>query len=359
VGRPDDARAEAGFTLIEVLLATALFAFVGLSAFETLRQLGTNVVQLAQRATARTQLAVALARLRSDAVSAVAIWKPAAGCGDAVAFLQRDAAGTQFVIYRERANALIRTAGAAPLDPCDPALPVETLVAGVTAFTVASVAASALPGHVDPVSGAADGAMFIPAGIAAVAVDAHAQDADGSPIRAGNGVVEVTVAADPRWGVVDLVAGSRPSAYTHVLRYACGARCAANGPFPEVRGGSYTSCSAAIDFAQSPLYYVPATVVTEISGGAPQFRVTAYWVTGAYTFAFAGADATTARRTWTPARWPPAGAVVDDPYPVDYANNAVAARTPAQIASDLDEPSVFATELTDCGAMNADTYFAD
>lgn len=357
--RPVAARAEAGFTLIEVLLATALFAFVGLAAFETLRQLGTNVVQLAQRSTARTQVTTALARLRSDAVSAVAIWKPASACGDAVAFLQRDAAGTQFVVYRERANALVRTAGAAPLDPCDPALPLETLVTGVTAFAVAPVAAAALPAHVDPVTGAVDGAIFVPAGITTVAVDAHAKDVDGSPIRAGNGVVEVTLAADPRLGVVDLVAGSRPSAYTQVLSYACGARCAANGPFPEIRGGNYTSCAAAIDFGQSALYYVPATVVTESFGGAPQFRVTAYWVTGAYTFAFAGADATTARRSWTPARWPPAGVLVDDPYPVDYGNNAVAARTPAQIASDLGEPSAFATELADCAAMNADAYFAN
>ena len=357
--RSDDPRAEAGFTLIEVLLATGLFAFVGLAAFETLRQLGTNVAHLAQRSAARAQLVTTIARLRSDAVSAVAIWKPAASCGDAVAFLQRDAAGSGFVLYRERAGAVVRASGAAPLDPCDPALPVETLEAGVTAFAVVPMAATALPAHADPVSGAADGAIFVPAGIVAVAVDAHAKDVDGSPIRAGNGVVEVTIAADPRLGVVDLVAGSRPSAYTQVLTYACGARCAANGPFPEIRGGDYTSCSSAIDFQQSARYYVPATVVTEHGSGQPQFRVTSYWVTGAYAFAFAGADATSARRTWAPARWPPGGALVDDPYPVDYANNAIAARVPAQIANDLGEPSAFAAELADCGAMNGDAYFVD
>ncbi len=348
--RANDGRSEAGFTLIEVLLATALFAFVALAAFESLRGLAANVAALAQRATARAALTNTVAMLRSDAVSAVAVWKPATLCGDAIAFMQRDAAGTHFILYRARGDALVRTAGVAPLDPCDAGLPADTLVGGVTSFSVAAGAASALAAR-DPI--------LIAAGITDVAVDAHVLDVDGNPIRAGNGVVEVTLAADPRQVVVDLVAGSRPSGYTQVLRYACGGRCAANGPFPEIRGGDYTACTAGSDFANSALYYVPATVATEETAGGPQFRVTSYWVTGAYTFAFAGRDATVARRIWAPAIWPPGGALVDDPYPVDYGANAVAARSAAQIASDLGEPAAFAAELTDCGAMNADATFAD
>ena len=355
--RPQGERAEAGFTLIEVLLGTALFVFVALAAFETLRQLAAHVTLLAQRGTARAQLAAAIATLRSDAVSAVAVWKPATACGDAVAFMQRDAAGTHFVLYRQRGNALVRTGGPAPLDPCDATLPVETVIAQIAKLTIASIAATALPAHADALSGAVDGGILVPNGIANVAVDAHAADVDGTPIRAGNGLVEVTIAADPRVAVVDLVAGSRPSGYTQVLTYACGGRCAANGPFPEIRGGDYASCAVALDFQNGPLYYVPNTIATRTVGGQAVFRVTSYWVTGAYTFAFGGADATSARRTWTPAIWPPGGATVDDPYPVDYGNNAIVATGPAQIAGDLGEPAAFATELADCSAMNADATF--
>jgi len=350
-------RGEAGFTLVEVLLGTALFVFVALAAFETLRQLGAHVAQLAQRGTARAQLVTAIAMLRSDAVSAVAVWKPASACGDAVAFMQRDAAGTHFVLYRQRGAALVRTGGPAPLDPCDATLPVDTLIATIASLRVSAAAATALPAHVDALSGAVDGGLLIPAGIANVAADVHAQDVDGTPIRGGNGLVEVTIDADPRVGIVDLVAGSRPSGYTQLLSYACGGRCAANGPFPEIRGGDYASCRPGFDFQNTSLYYVPATVATQTIGGQAVFRVTSYWVTGAYTFAFGGVDATSARRTWKPAVWPPGAASVDDPYPVDYANNAVAAAGPAQVAGDLGEPAAFAAELADCSAMNADAYF--
>ena len=59
---------EAGFTLIEVLVATALFVFVALAGFEVLRQLSWNVNLLAQRTAAAAQLEVAAGRLRSDAL---------------------------------------------------------------------------------------------------------------------------------------------------------------------------------------------------------------------------------------------------------------------------------------------------
>ncbi len=65
---------EAGFTLIEVLVATALFVFVALAGFEAVRQIGWNVNLLAQRADAAAQLDVAAGMLRSDALSAIAVW---------------------------------------------------------------------------------------------------------------------------------------------------------------------------------------------------------------------------------------------------------------------------------------------
>jgi hypothetical protein len=347
---------DAGFSLVEVLLATALFVFVGFAALEALRGLGAQVALLAQRSSARADLATAIGRLRSDAVSAEAVWNPAGPCGDAVAYLQRDATGIRFVLYRERDGALVRTAGPAPLDPCDATLPADTVVAALAKLQVVALPASALPGHADALTSVPDGGMFVAAGITDVAADAHVRDADGSTIRGGNGVVEVTLTAAPRVAVVDLVAGSRPSGYTHVLAYACGGRCAANAAFLEIRSIAVVACSAGIEFANAPLYYVPATLAAQTGAGGTVFRVTSYWVTGAYTFAFGAA---TARRVWTPARWPPGGALVSDPYPVDYANNAIAASTPAQIASDLGEPAAFAAELTACGAIAGDAIFAN
>lgn len=335
---------EAGFTLVEVLLASGLFVVVAFAALETLRQLAGGVALLAQRSDARAKLAFAAGMLRSDAISAAAVWKPATACGDALALMQRDAAGTAFLLYLRRGEALVRLRGPAPIDACNTALPAETLVARTAGFRVEAVAVS--------------GPMLIPSGSVEVAADAHVRDVDGTPIRGGNGVVEVTIDAEPVVTVVDLVAENRPSGATVALTYACAARCAANGPFPEIRGGDYATCVQDFDFQNGPAYYVPATIAARsIGGGAQQLRVTSYWVTGAYTFAFAGLDATTARRTWTPAIWPPGGALVDDAYPVDYGTNAVAALPPGRIASDLGAATAYAAELAACAALNGDVLF--
>jgi type II secretory pathway pseudopilin PulG len=348
---------DSGFTLLEVVVASGLFVVVAFAGFEALRALGAAVVQLAARQTANAQLQRALGMLRSDALSASAIWKPASSCGDAVELLLRDAAGTSFRLYALRAGELVRSSAAGPLDPCDGSSAVDALVPGANAFTVTPIPASQLPSHVDPVAGTPDDGLLIAGGITPVAVDAHAVDAGGAPIATGNTLVEVTLDADPIVATVDLLAGNRPSAYTQVLAYACNGRCAAGVPFPEARNGDYATCTATLQFANAPAYYQPASVVAkDIGGGQLQLRVTAYEVTGAYLFTFTGADATTALRAWPPARWPPAG-VVDDPYPVDYTANAVAAAGAAQVAADLGEPAAFAAELAACNALSADAYF--
>lgn len=355
---------EAGFSLIEILVASALFVFVAFAGFDVLRQFGWNVNLLATRASAAAQLDVAAAMLRSDALSAVAVWKPSSACGDAVEFMQRNAGGTSFLLYVSRAAALVRAAAASPMNPCDPALDVQTVVAAVASFSVTRVRASALPVHADPVSGQVDGGLFSPAGITAVAADAHALDVDGSPITTGNDVVEVTVGADPVTTTVDLLAGNRPSAYTQVLTYACNGRCEANGPFPEIRNAAFTDCTPGYDFQNSPAYYVPAAYAYAGAGnGTQRIVVTAYTLTGGYTFAFAGPQPATAERTWPVAVWPPAASAlagtIADPYPVDYTSSAPALRGPALIAADLGEPAAFAAELTACADMHADTTFAD
>lgn len=357
-------RSEAGFTLIEVVLATALFAFVALAGFDVLRALGANVALLAQRADAQQQLRVVAGELRSAALSSVAVWKPASACGDALEFMQRDAGGTAFRLYAVRSGNLVRAVAAAPMNPCDPGPALQTAVSGVSAFIVTRFAASALPAHVDSVSGNPDGGILTSPGITAVSVDAHVLDVDGSHIATGNDILEAVIDAAPLRTTVDLLAGNRPSAYTQVLAYACDGRCEANGPFPEIRNGSFDGCTTGYDFAQSPAYYVPAAYgYVAAAGGDQRIVVTAYSVTGGYTFAFDGPVPLTAERVWTAALWPPAGSplagTVADAYPVDYANNAVRARGVVQLAADLGEPAAFASALTACADMQTDPVYGD
>jgi hypothetical protein len=278
--------------------------------------------------------------------------------------MQRNAGGTSFSLYVAQPPALVRAAAAGPMNPCDPALQTQVAVATIARLSVTDLSATALPTHTDPVSGNVDGALFTPAGITAVAADSHALDVDGSHIATGNDVIEVTIDADPLQTTVDLVAGNRPSAYTQVLTYACNGRCEANGPFPEARNAAYTDCASGYDFQNTPAYYVPAAYgYVGLPNGNSRIVVTAYSVTGGYTFAFAGPVPKSAERTWPVALWPPAGSAlagtIADPYPVNYTANAVQARGAAQLASDLGEPATFAAELTACADMHADPTFDD
>jgi len=358
------ARSEDGFTLIEVLLATALFVFVAFAGFEVLRQLSFGANLLAQRADAAAQLSAAAGALRSDALSSAAVWKPASSCGDGVEFMQRDAGGTTFLVYVARGSQLVRASAAGPMDPCAGMLNVQAVVPAILGFTVTRVPASSLPAHADPVSGAADGSAFVPGGITAIAVDSHVADVDGSHILTGNDVVEVTIDADPALTVVDLLAGSRPSAYTQTLAFTCDGRCEANGPFPEIRDAAFGDCAAGYDFQNSPAYEAPASYgYVNAGGGNQRIVVTSYHITGGYTFTFSGPVPVTAERTWPVALRPPAGSplagTMADPVPVDDANNAVAARGVAQLALDLGEPAAFAEELKACADMHADTTYDD
>jgi hypothetical protein len=355
---------EAGSTLIEVLVATALFVMVALGGFDVVRQLGWNVNLLAQRADAAAQLDVTVAALRSDALSSVAVWKPASSCGDAVEFMQRNAGGASFTLYAARAAALVRAIAAGPMNPCDATLQTQSVVPGITSLTVTRVPAGALPAHTDPVSGNADGGLFVPAGITAIAVDSHASDVDGSRIITGNDIVEVTIDAEPVQTTVDLLAGNRPAAYTQILAYTCNGRCEATGPFPEIRNAEFTDCVPGYDFQNGPAYYVPAAYGNaSAANGTQRTVVTAYAVTGGYTFAFKGPQPATFERTWPAAIWPPAGSAlagtIADAYPLDYTSNAIQARGAAQVAADLGEPAAFAPALTACADMHADITFDD
>lgn len=356
------APAERGFALVETLLAGALFIVVAFAGFDVLQHIGAVAATLAQRTADAAQVSLAVAGLRADALAAVALWKPAATCGDALEVMLRDAGGTSFVLYAARDGALVRATAPGPLDPCDPALRLRLLVAPIAGLHVTPIGASELAAHADPFTGAADGAAFEPDGVAAIAVDAHARAGDGTIVTTGNAAIELVLDAGGMSTPVDLVAGNRPSSYTHVLAYTCAGRCEAGAPFPEIRGGSFSDCSIGYDFGATPAYYVPATYgFVALGAGKHRIVVTSYRVAGAYTFSFAGPAPLATERAWPVAVWPPpdsalAGTIAD-PYPVAYGSDAIAARGIAQVAADLGEPAAFATALVGCDHLHADPTF--
>ena len=348
------AGSEDGFTLIEVLIATAIFVFVAVAGFETLRQLGMTVGMLGMRAGAAAALNTALGQLRSDAVSATAVWLPKSSCGTAVSMMRRDASGTAFTTYAVRGNALVRASAAGPIDPCAAALNVDTVLGNVTAVVASAFTANALPSHVDPIGGAADGGFFR-GGIPSVSVSSHALDYDGTPIMTGNAIVELSVDADPAEATVDLVPGNRPNAYTDVLTYACGPRCRANSIFPEIASLDVASCTAdAPDLPDSSAFYVASATGLGASG---RIVTTAYAVHLRYAYTFAGASPpVTAYRVGPTFTWP-AVANLNDAYPVDYGANAARATGPAALAAFAGPPPNLATEAGVCAGMDAEQLF--
>ena len=365
---------EHGFTLIEVLLASALFVFVAFAGFEAIRMLALHVTVLAQRAHAASELTVAAAALRSDALSSAAVWKPASSCGDAVALMQKEAGNaTSFLLYVARpvagstALTLFRaTSASGAMNPCDPALVLDPLVENIAGFHVTSVLATDLTAHADAVSGNADGAIFRSSGLSAVAVDSHERDFDGTPIVTGNSVTEVSVDGDPALTTLDLVAGNRPSGFTSVLAYACGARCESTRVFPETRGGDLTACSISYDLPDTPAFYAPAAgqpVYVAASGGRLQPVITAYAVNAGAVFTFTGPGGAHASEelyvndpSWSVPGMQDAPAIgADGSVNADYTLNAVKRAGAAKIFADANGATLLASQLAICTGMNAET----
>ncbi len=346
--------ADAGFTLIEVLVAMAIFVFVAIAGFETLRQLGAAGTQLAQRANAAAALNTALAQLRADAASASAVWIPSSTCGSAISMMRRSAAGTSFATYVVRSGSLQRTSAAGPISPCDPALQLTTLLTGVAAMTVVAIPASALARHADPVSGNADGGLFR-ATTPTVSVSAHALDYDGSTIMTGNNVIEADIDADPAEATIDLMAGARPSGYTDVLSYACGDRCAANTTFPEIASLDVSACTeGAPDLPDTSASYVASATGV---GAAGRIVTTAYTVRLRYGFTFTGVSSpVTVYREGPTFVWP-AAANLSDPYPVDYTANAVRSTGAAALSAFAGTPATLATAASLCAGLETESLF--
>jgi prepilin-type N-terminal cleavage/methylation domain-containing protein len=233
---------QAGFSLIEILIAAALFAVVAFGAFEAVRQLVTNARQLTARHVAYASLERLTAQLRAEARSATAIWAsaPSAGAGHddcaQVDFFTADAAGPKFWSYRNFPNhtgadavagdTLQRLAATSPIAACDAAQAGTVVLTRVRApLSVAAIAPGALAAHADGYLAQGD-SPFVATNVPATApIALGVLDASGAPVRGGNTVVELRLDTDDGSRVVDLLPGVFPNGFTEVLRYTCSERC--------------------------------------------------------------------------------------------------------------------------------------
>ena len=290
---------QAGFSLIEVLLAAALFAFVAFGAFELVRQVAGNAAHLGARQNAYTAVERVSAQLRAEARGALAIGASAEGAGaddcDELSFASVDSAGPHFWAYRRfphhaagaavPPDALLRIVGTRPLPVCDPAAAATTLLTGMTAFAAALTNAEQLRTHRDPYLGDADSG-FVKAPVAG-SVATGLTDATGASIAGGNGVVEVTLANADAARAVDLVAGVFPTGFTDVLAYTCDARCTV-GHAADGAALTITTCELVgwTQPASSIAGY--GTVADPSGGGAEDLTADAWWISGIFVFRYSG-----------------------------------------------------------------------
>ncbi len=230
---------ERGFSLVEVLVAAALFAVAGFVALQALRQLLAGAQQLTARQLALGGLERLTAQLRAEARSATAIWVGATAGGGhddctELDFLGADAGGPKFWSYRNFPNhtsadavppdALVRVAGTAPAAACAPADPAATVLLKVAGFALQRVDPAGLAAHADPYLGGPD-SPFLTVVPPDPRVPLGLNDAAGNPIRGGNTLTELRLDTADGSRVVDLVPGVFPSGFTALLGYACSARC--------------------------------------------------------------------------------------------------------------------------------------
>ena len=234
---------QAGFTLIEILIAASLFVVVGMGALESVRVLLPATRQLGARHLNYAGVERLTSQMRAEARSAVAVWAsapPKTGAHDdcdEISFYTADASGLKFWGYRRfpnhtsadavPGNVLFRVTGSGVQPPpCNPSATGQTVATGVTAFSVTRVAAPQLGGHTDPYDGAKDG-VFVTGALDDDTVPTGVNDASGSPVQGGNAVAEIRLDTADASRVVDLSPGIMPSGFTTVLSYQCNARCGA------------------------------------------------------------------------------------------------------------------------------------
>src|SRR5476649_180174 len=180
---------ESGFTIIEIIVAAALFALVSIALFEVVRQTQNVTRHLASRHTNYLEIRRFADQLRSEALSAQAISK-SNGCSE-IQFFMRDAGGPHYWGYRLNANEVDRYAAAGPLPTCTTDANDSPVVHNVASFQATDSSIAQLASRID--------SPFINLIEATTAqldarINLHYTDAAGSPIFGGNHVVEVTVA---------------------------------------------------------------------------------------------------------------------------------------------------------------------
>jgi prepilin-type N-terminal cleavage/methylation domain-containing protein len=318
----------AGFSLLEVLVATGLFAAVALGAFELLRLLVADAAQLRTRQVAYVTLDALAERLRSEARSATAIWSSSPGAGSAhdgcvqLDFFAADARGPAFWSYRAFPNhgasdavppdALERLAGTAPLRACDTSLGGAIVATALTAPPrIAIVPPAGLAAHVDPYTGAAD-SPFVAASVPPTApIPLGVLDAAGNELAGGNTIVELRLDTTAGSRVVDLLPGVFPNGFTEVLRYTCSARCDVGHDTAAPK--TLTACAISWQTAWSQ--FVAGTAAAPAGG---------WFFAGTFSFVYSGTrtdggvDTLTqadAASNWDPARnytaYPPSGPAPD------------------------------------------------
>jgi len=321
---------EAGFSLIEVLIAAALFVAVALGAFELLRQLVGNAQHLNVRHLAYAGLERLSGQLRAEARSATAIWSSAPMAGSAhdgcvqVDFYAADAGGPRFWSYRNFPNhgasdalppgALERLAAAAPIAPCDPSATGAIVLSGLqSAPSVTEIAPSALVAHVDAYLGSADSG-FVAASVPPTApIPVGVQDASGNPVAGGNTVLELRLDTADASRVLDLVAGVVPSGFTEILQYTCSARCNVGHD----TGAAKTLTACALSWQQGWSEYVVWNDPTANPDGSLTYPG-GWFIAGAFVFTYSGTRASdggtdTLVKTDTATNWDATRNYVTDP----------------------------------------------
>jgi type II secretory pathway pseudopilin PulG len=292
---------EAGFSLIEILIAAGLFVVVSFGALEAVRQLLAATQHLASRHLAYESVERLSAQLRAEARSATSIAVPAVPSSGRdtcvqVDFYTADAAGPHFWSYRTFPNhapsdpipgdALERLAGSSPIAPCDPAQHGAIVGRSVRTFTATTVTAASLTTHADPyLGGVTRDSPFAGPTVADASVSLGVRDAVGAPVSGGNALVEVRIANDDVARLVDLVVGVFPTGYTLQLVYSCDDRCTVGHD----TGAPKTITSCTMTAWQEAWSRVASyTPVLRSDGSGIYDLVPSYWVAGYFVFTYSG-----------------------------------------------------------------------
>ena len=376
---------QAGFTLIEILIATALFTVVAFGAFEVVRQLVVNAPHLTARHVAYASLERFTAQLRAEARSATAIWTSAPNAGAAhdgcvqVDFFTADATGPQFWSYRNFPNhassdavagdVLQRLAATSPIAPCDAAQNATVALTHVRApVSVTTIAPDALAAHQDGYLAQSDSPFVATSVPATATIPLGVLDASGAPVRGGNTVVELRLDTDDGSRVVDLLPGVFPNGFTEVLRYTCSERCDVGHDTAAPK--TLTSCTLAWQPGWSA--YVQWSDYTTNGDGSLSFPG-GWFIAGTFVFTYVGtraADGGTdalakpyAATNWDAARdyaaFPPDRAAADGSRNGSFTPWDVRAEAPAAWLADFapylaaGERAPLAAEQQRCDAVQA------